>query len=290
MNIGDLFVKMADGTLTQDDKNTLRIWGNLAQANTSIVNGWIKPGSNDPNTDTIQAKTAIFELIKIYNGSVQSGKIDGDIFLGEDLADPAKASFHVFSKAQVYNGESMGAGDLLLGDNSEGKPNIFWDASVPEIQMRSGELVLNRMSNGSSMSPRQTVLTTGQTTITHFLETTLYFTTEEIDDGGWHSNTTNTNRVTVDKAGVYSGTVVSEWEGIGGDGLFWIRVSIWKNGTIWVGGTMATYEVSAFHKWACFTSPYISLDADDYLEVHVEHVYGSDYNIESCIFTVVEVV
>jgi hypothetical protein len=63
---------------------------------------------------------------------------DGDAFFGSDIDDPASTAFSVFSNEQVYNSESMGAGDLLLGDNSANRANIWWDASAGQLKFRGG--------------------------------------------------------------------------------------------------------------------------------------------------------
>ena len=78
--------------------------------------------------------------VNVYNGNVNTIRLedDGDAFFGSNLAAPATTSFIVFSNAQTYNSESMGAGDLLLGDNGASKANILWDASAGKMLFRGG--------------------------------------------------------------------------------------------------------------------------------------------------------
>ena len=78
--------------------------------------------------------------VSVYNGNVNTIRLedDGDAFFGSNLAAPATTSFIVFSNAQTYNSESMGAGDVLLGDNSTSKANVLWDASAGKILFRGG--------------------------------------------------------------------------------------------------------------------------------------------------------
>lgn len=63
---------------------------------------------------------------------------DGDLFLGSDISAVGTTALAVFANAQTYNSESMGAGDVLLGDNSAGKINLLWDVSEGDIILRRG--------------------------------------------------------------------------------------------------------------------------------------------------------
>lgn len=66
---------------------------------------------------------------------------DGDVLIGEDTAIPGSTHFALFSNAQTYNGEALGVGDLLLGDNTTGCANILWDKSAGQFQFRGGQTV-----------------------------------------------------------------------------------------------------------------------------------------------------
>jgi len=90
--------------------------------------------------------TATFRNVTVSGGSLlitnTTDRIhlqsDGDAFFGSNIAAPATTSFSIFSNAQTYNSESMGAGDILFGDNSSGKANLLWDASAGQILVRGG--------------------------------------------------------------------------------------------------------------------------------------------------------
>ncbi len=75
-----------------------------------------------------------------YLGGVETGRIarDGDFMLGSNIAAPATTSFAVFTNDQTYNSESIGAGDVLLGDNTASKANILWDKSTGKLEFRGG--------------------------------------------------------------------------------------------------------------------------------------------------------
>lgn len=64
---------------------------------------------------------------------------DGNLFVGSNIDDPAYTSMCVFVNEQVYNNETMGAGDLLVGNNSAA--NMFYDASEGKLKFRYGSTV-----------------------------------------------------------------------------------------------------------------------------------------------------
>lgn len=76
---------------------------------------------------------------------------DGDFLAGSDVTDPATTSFIVFVNEQTYNSEAMGAGDVLLGDNSSGQSNVKFDASEGQLQFRYGQTVQLYMDTDGSL-------------------------------------------------------------------------------------------------------------------------------------------
>jgi hypothetical protein len=65
---------------------------------------------------------------------------DGDLFIGTNLSNAEGTYFSIFSQAQTYNTESFSAGDMLIGDNSTNKANIFWDKSTGQLNFRGGQI------------------------------------------------------------------------------------------------------------------------------------------------------
>lgn len=63
---------------------------------------------------------------------------EGDLKLGSNVSTPADTTMLALSNARIYNSEQMGVGDLLLGDNSSGKANLFWDRSTGTLSLRAG--------------------------------------------------------------------------------------------------------------------------------------------------------
>ena len=56
--------------------------------------------------------------------------------LGTDSG--GKPTFSLINTAQTVNGEAMGAGDTLLGDNSSSKGNVLFDQSAGKLYIRNG--------------------------------------------------------------------------------------------------------------------------------------------------------
>ena len=68
--------------------------------------------------------------------------IDGDVFVGSDISAAATTGLAIFSNSQTYNGETtVLAGDILIGDNTAGKANIYWDKADGKLNFRSGPTV-----------------------------------------------------------------------------------------------------------------------------------------------------
>ena len=65
-------------------------------------------------------------------------KSEGDFLIGANASVAGSTSFAFFNIAQTYNSESVGAGDLLLGDNSASQANILWDKSAKRFIFRGG--------------------------------------------------------------------------------------------------------------------------------------------------------
>jgi len=78
--------------------------------------------------------------IRAYSAAAQSVhiKTTGDVLFGSNITAPATTALAVFATSQTYNSESLGAGDVLFGDNSASKANILWDASDGLLRFRGG--------------------------------------------------------------------------------------------------------------------------------------------------------
>src|SRR3990167_2052484 len=78
--------------------------------------------------------------VGVYEDGVLKTTIepDGDFLVGSNIEEPATMSLAVFVNEQTYNNELMGAGDLLIGDNTDGVSNVKYDASEGQLQFRLG--------------------------------------------------------------------------------------------------------------------------------------------------------
>ena len=145
----------ATGILFRNYTTTLASWvgdaitlGNATIEHITLDSNGLKVYGTDGNTVklalqndvTIGATSADHVIvsstaIEMKDGSVVRGQwqTDGDIFIGSDISAAATTYFSIFANAQTYNTESMAAGDMLIGDNSASKANIFWDKSAGEL-------------------------------------------------------------------------------------------------------------------------------------------------------------
>lgn len=81
--------------------------------------------------------------LSVFADGVNKTTIDpeGNIFAGSNINNPVFTTLGVFVEDQRYNNEDMGAGDLLIGDNSADASNVKYDASEGQLQFRLGQTV-----------------------------------------------------------------------------------------------------------------------------------------------------
>lgn len=155
------------------------------------------PGTIGENYTGIQI---LPEALKTWLNDAQTGSIqnDGDVQFGSDISSPATTGFNIFSQAQTYNGESFGAGDILLGDNSTGKANIWWDASAGILYFRSGTFVYNTMASSAmeAIGARVVRHTTLQS-IDTATNTPIEFTIEDFDGAGFVDLGADDTKITI---------------------------------------------------------------------------------------------
>jgi hypothetical protein len=75
----------------------------------------------------------------------------GNMRLGSDLDQPSGTHLSIFGNDGTYNSESVGAGDLLIGDNSASKANILWDRSAGQLKIRGGTTTRSYISTDGSI-------------------------------------------------------------------------------------------------------------------------------------------
>ncbi len=214
--------------------------------------------------------------ILVYNNSVNTGAIqsDGDVFFGSNIGAAGTTSLAIFSNDQTYNGESVGAGDILIGDNSSGKPNLFWDSSLSQLQFRSGTLIMSKMENSKSLSQIGVNIwrNTTQSIPTGAGMTRVSFTSVDFDDYSFFSLSQPT-RITIPTGmnGVYLCGFQILWNYGGGSTSFAAGIiKNWTSSVSDINGVETASDVCAMS-----TSNVINLIAGDYIELAVRHSSGS---------------
>ena len=107
MNIGDLFVKLADGTpLSQEEKQQLRLYGNQTQLNNSFVAG-LQNGISEIN--------------------VSNARVSGNIYTGKDVVSGIAIRLKRTSSLSLASGGATTTIDWDVEDYDDGN---FFDANV----------------------------------------------------------------------------------------------------------------------------------------------------------------
>jgi hypothetical protein len=78
-------------------------------------------------------------------------KTSGDLAVGSDIESPNTTTLYCFVTDELYNNEDMGAGDMLIGDNTDGISNVKYDASEGQLQFRYGTTVQAYMDTDGSI-------------------------------------------------------------------------------------------------------------------------------------------
>jgi len=71
---------------------------------------------------------------------------------GSDVSAAGTTAMAIFGADQTYNGEAVGNGDLLIGDNSASKANILWDKSTGKLLIRGGTTTQTYINTDGSIN------------------------------------------------------------------------------------------------------------------------------------------
>lgn len=78
-------------------------------------------------------------VIELWDASAKAFSLTHTkLLFGSNVTAAATTAFVVLAEDATYNSESLGAGDVLLGDNSSNKANLLWDKSAGKLQLRGG--------------------------------------------------------------------------------------------------------------------------------------------------------
>jgi len=164
------------------------------------------PGRNE-NYSGVVIKT---DGIETYFEDNRTGAIeqDGDVKFGSNIDSPSTTGFHSFSNAQSYNGESMGAGDILIGDNSSGAYNIFWDSSASTLYLRSGTIGVVVLSSSLVRFGQAARYSRSNQSIANATYSSVSGWDTAFSDGFSSDGTT----ITVNETGQYQVYILCAWE------------------------------------------------------------------------------
>jgi hypothetical protein len=213
--------------------------------------------------------------ILVYNGTVNSGAIqsDGDVFFGSNIAAVGTTSLCIFSNDQTYNGETLGAGDILIGDNTAGKGNILWDASAGIMYFRTGTTVMNQISSGSLQTAGCRIRRSTNQTLTNNAVTKIAFSVEDYDDAGFADLAVSNTRITIPTG--YGGYYLVGYyvaTGAAGSNATWVSSVLLLNGIDDI-----TMQIESNHAgWANGVGTHgktslINLVAGDYIELSMNN-------------------
>jgi hypothetical protein len=123
-----------------DPNNGFRVMSGTEEQGRWFANGDVLFGNAGDGRGNLFWRNSDSDLL-LRQGSVAHLQLDaatGNVFAGLDASAPATTRFALFSADTGYNGETFGAGDLLLGNNSAAKGNLWWDESTGSLNIRSG--------------------------------------------------------------------------------------------------------------------------------------------------------
>ncbi len=116
--------------------NLIKMKGSSA----AIAIGSTPPTSASAGTGIWLDRTGMF-LLQANKQTFAASATDGTLKLGSDLSAAATTALVVAGTAVTHNSESLGAGDVLLGDNSSSKANVHWNKSTGKLEFRGGTTV-----------------------------------------------------------------------------------------------------------------------------------------------------
>lgn len=231
----------------------------------------------------------LWHLVGVLNDVLQFGLSadNGKAYFGGGVNILDQYGIHVYdagskpalialSAAETVNSESLGAGDVLIGDNSSGKPNILWDNSAATLYFRLGTIAYNQMSTGSFQSNSALAARTATQSIGNGTVTNIQFDLESIDDNGFINLGTDNTKITIPAN--FGGTYTVAFNYAFASNATGFRTgALKKNGTAIAGDTRNAVNGTAT---AGYASTIVTLAAADYLQVEVAQTSGGSLNIE----------
>jgi hypothetical protein len=234
----------------------------------------------------------LWHLVGVSNDALQFGLSadDGKAYFGGgvDVIDSkgihvydagGKPAFIALSAAETINSESLGAGDVLIGDNSSDKPNVLWDQSAGVMYFRSGTTSFNKLSPGAALSAYGCrVRRSTDQSISDVTYTNIQFDIEDYDDAGFANLVSNNTRITIPTG--YDGRYLI------GFNIGWANAAtgarfgfIRMNGSLAVCGDYVSPDVDL--KIVQSATAEIEMEAGDYVQLEVLQTSGASLDIEA---------
>lgn len=200
---------------------------------------------------------------------------------GMKIIDTADApAFHALAQDATINSESLGAGDVLLGDNSANKPNILWDRSAGKMYFRNGLVAGAEVAGGvvASYGARVYYYTSTGDPWGDASMVPCTFNVEDYDDADFFDAGSPTKlTIPAGMAGTYQIGIHANWAvNPTGDRA----ASLGINGTCWYNptdvrgpSTNETLWQSAVHER--------TLSSGDYLELFLQQQSGASLDLSA---------
>lgn len=108
--------------------------------------------------------------------------------------------------------------------------------------------------------------------------TAIVFNSEYSDSQGWHSTSSNTDRITVGSAGYYMASCYVYYTTGGGSGTYLDEIALWRDGSP-IMYDRRYQEVSAYSKIFSITFPIISASASSYFQIVLTQASGQSATV-----------
>lgn len=265
MRLGEAFEKLYKGTLRPEEVPEVVRRLNMIDDHELTLAGWIGADKN-PRVNSAWIGRTLLDMAGIQSNTEQDSN-----------------SFAVASGERVINGETIGAGDVLIGDNSTGAPNIFWDQSAGSFYLRNGTTVVGIMGTSEMLTGvGASVRRSTNLSINNATDTFVTWTTEVYDEANFIDLASHNTRVTIPETGKYWMQCLVTWEHTKTTGQR--LINLYLNGgsdatiTSQTGDTRNASGGVGFYSNNSFSCE-LSLTAGDYLEVNCHQTQGSAINI-----------
>lgn len=228
------------------------------------------------DADTMQFGLRSSDGVAVFGGG--AAELDRE---GIKLIDTADApAFHALAQDATISGEALGAGDVLIGNNSDTQPNILWDASAGKIYFREGTQANAEVEGGvvKSYACRAYYYESTGLPWDNSSMDPISYNIEDYDDADFFTSDAPTKfTIPAGMAGTYQIGISANWyESTAGARV----ASLGINGTYWYNPTDIRQGVPSDHTWGCAVHER-DLSSGDYLELYLRQTSGGSLNLSA---------